>query len=109
MKVSVSVPVNVSTFVPPASDTVADDCVPGGAMDGRPVMVRALIPIVNTSTKDAVPTVAVTVNVEVPAAVGVPLMIPVDESRAKPAGSVPTVTAQVGVKDARLTPNLVAG
>ena len=80
-------PVNVSTLAPPASDTVADDCVPGGATDGRPVMVRALIPTVNTCTRDvttfgAVPRVAVTVNVELPTTVGVPLMIPVDESRA---------------------------
>lgn len=40
------------------------------------------------------PKLAVMVNVELPAAVGLPLMTPVEESRVKPAGSVPTVTAQ---------------
>ena len=39
--------------------------------------------------------VALTVNVETPAAVGVPLMVPVEEPRLSPAGSVPPVTAHV--------------
>ena len=41
------------------------------------------------------PKLAVMVNGELPAAVGVPLMTPVDEFRFKPAGSVPVVTAQL--------------
>ena len=36
--------------------------------------------------------VAVTMNVETPAVVGVPLIAPVEEPRASPAGSVPLVT-----------------
>ena len=39
--------------------------------------------------------VAPTVSVETPAAVGVPLMVPVEEPRVSPAGSVPLVTAHV--------------
>jgi hypothetical protein len=35
------------------------------------------------------------VNGELPAVVGLPLMTPVEEFRVKPAGSVPTVTAQL--------------
>ena len=39
--------------------------------------------------------VAVTVKLETPAAVGVPLRTPVDEPRLNPAGSVPLATVQV--------------
>jgi len=39
--------------------------------------------------------VAVTVNVETPAVVGVPLMMPVEEFKLSPAESVPLVTLQV--------------
>jgi hypothetical protein len=42
-----------------------------------------------------VESVAVTVKVEVPAAVGVPEIAPVDALRFNPAGNVPTVTLQV--------------
>jgi len=42
-----------------------------------------------------VESVTVTVKSEVPAAVGVPVMIPVESSRLKPAGSVPVVTDHV--------------
>lgn len=37
----------------------------------------------------------VTLNVEVPVALGVPLMTPVDEFRDRPAGSNPVVTVQL--------------
>jgi hypothetical protein len=40
---------------------------------------------------------AVTVNVELPALVGVPLTMPVVESSARPAGIVPPLTANVGL------------
>ena len=39
--------------------------------------------------------VAVTENVDVPTAVGVPLMVPVDESSDSPAGRLPELTDQV--------------
>ena len=39
--------------------------------------------------------VPLTVNVETPAAAGVPPMVPVEEPRVSPAGSVPLVTAHV--------------
>ena len=39
--------------------------------------------------------VAPTMNVKTPAAVGVPRMVPVEEPRVSPAGSVPLVTAHV--------------
>ena len=39
------------------------------------------------------PLVAVTVKVELPGVVGVPVMAPVARLRTKPAGSVPVVTA----------------
>ena len=38
---------------------------------------------------------AVMVNVKTPAAVGVPLMIPVEDPKESPAGSVPLVTLHV--------------
>jgi hypothetical protein len=42
--------------------------------------------------------VALTVSVETPGAVGVPLMLPVEEPRVSPAGRVPLVTAHaIGV------------
>jgi hypothetical protein len=39
--------------------------------------------------------VAVIVNVNTPAAVGVPMMIPVEDPKESPAGSVPLVTLHV--------------
>ena len=38
---------------------------------------------------------AVTVNAKTPAALGVPLMIPVEDPKDSPAGSVPLVTFQI--------------
>ena len=52
---------------------------------------------VRLSCLESLPTalVALTANVETPAAVGVPLRMPVEEPRLSPAGSVPLVTAHV--------------
>ena len=51
---------------------------------------------VRVSSLELLPTelLAVTVNVETPAAVGVPPSTPVEAPRVRPAGSVPLVTAQ---------------
>ena len=57
--------------------TIVNDCTTGG------------------TTAVAIAKLAVIVNGELPAAVGVPLMTPVEGFRFKPAGSVPVVTAQL--------------
>ncbi len=49
------------------------------------------------------PSVAVTVKGNVPTTVGVPESAPVPGSRARPAGSAPAVTAQVGAPVAPAT------
>lgn len=101
-KVRVIVPVIFNGYVPP-SDTDAEGWVPATPVAGSPLIVAdggALMTSVNACTTDGPmevrsPRVAVIVNGELPAAVGLPSMTPVEESRAKPAGSVPVVTAQL--------------
>ncbi len=56
--------------------------------------IRALTVRLNCAELDPPALVAVIVNVKMPDAVGVPLIVPV-EPRASPAGSEPLVTAQV--------------
>lgn len=103
-KVSVSVPV-VDTGDGPLSVTEAGGCVAATPVAGSPLMVTAggaPMTIVNCWTM-GVPTpvrspgVAEMVNVELPATVGFPLIAPVEGSSAKPAGRLPTVTAQLAI------------
>jgi hypothetical protein len=49
----------------------------------------------NSLELDPPPLVAVTVGVNTPTAVGVPLMMPVEEPRVNPEGRAPLVTVQV--------------
>ena len=62
-----------------------------GAMVNTPEMVRvyARVPVCASES------VACTVNEDVPAAVGVPLIMPVPAPSVRPAGSVPELTAHV--------------
>jgi hypothetical protein len=72
-------------------------------IDSFPELVQAAAAavIVMLSCRDAVwavgvlESVTVTVKFDVPVAVGVPEITPVEESGDKPAGSVPSVTLQV--------------
>ena len=82
---------------------VALGCVAAGAVAGTEIVteVGALITTVYDCVTggcvEPVPGVAEIVNVELPAAVGVPLTTPVVAFKLKPAGSVPTVTAQLEI------------
>ena len=66
------------------------------ALEGVSETVTAAF-TVRPSCLELLPTVlvALTVSVETPAAVGVPLTMPVEEPRVSPAGSAPPVTAHV--------------
>jgi hypothetical protein len=97
--VSVIVPLMLNGYVP-LSVIVAADCVAAALVEGRPLIVTEVITMVNDcinggSTAVTAAGVAEIVKVELPAAVGVPLITPVDAFRFKPAGSVPAVTAQL--------------
>ena len=64
----------------------------GGVIASAPLMVMERLPVVVLKPRESVTFME---NVAVPAAVGVPLIIPVPELMAKEAGNDPEATAKV--------------
>ncbi len=85
------------------SVAVAFGCVAAWAVAGTEIVTEAgalittVYDCVTGGCVEPVAAVAEIVNVELPAAVGVPLTTPVVAFKLKPAGSVPTVTAQLEI------------
>jgi hypothetical protein len=72
--------------VPPGRDAVVTV---GGCAAAATVILKAFVPVLFAASFTC------TVNDPVPAAVGVPEIMPVEATRLNPAGNVPTLTLQL--------------